>query len=333
LTPIYLTEEQLKTTVVGNYPKIPTERGQPNIRTALNRWEKGKLPKSELETTYEQTILRCIRDQEQAGIDIITDGQIRWDDIVTPMAKRIEGFEIGGLIRFFDNNVYYRKPIATAELRWKTPATLDDYLFARNHTTRRLKAVLPAPFTFACMSLDKHYGDFEAFVAALAEIVNKEALALMETGVEIIQFDDPFVAALPDQWDIAKAALETAVRNVTAKKVLQIYFGKIDHIWDKLMTFPVDVIGVDIVSHQANLETILRDGCDKELGLGCVEARNIRLETIEEISELIEQVAAVVPADRILVSPSCGLEFLPQNYAFLKMKTMVDAVHAVEGRQ
>ena len=322
----------MKTTVVGNYPKIPTERGQPNIRTAINRWEKGKLSKKELETVYEKTILRCIRDQEQAGIDVITDGQIRWDDIVTPLAKSVAGFEIGGLIRFFDNNVYYRKPIATEKLVWKKPATLGDYLFARKHTTRKLKAVLPAPFTFACMSLDRHYGSFETFVLALAKIVNKEALALVEAGAEIIQFDEPFLPAQPDQWKLSKAALEVAVRNVTAKKVLQIYFGRIDKIWDKLMSFPVNMIAVDTVSHRENLETILKTGCEKELGLGCVEARNIRLETVEEILEVLKQVTGVVPEQKITVCPSCGLEFLPQNYAFLKLKTMAEAVRTFEGR-
>jgi len=322
----------VKTTVVGNYPKIPTEKGEANIRTALNRWEKGKLSEEELEEVFQKTILRTIRDQEQAGIDIITDGQIRWDDIVTPLAKGIDGFEIGGLIRFFDNNVYYRKPIAKAKLDWTRPVTLDDYLFARNHTTHQVKAVLPAPFTFACMSVDEYYNDFETFVHELARIVNREALALAEAGAELIQFDDPFLAARPDQWELSKRSLEEAVRGVSSKTALQTYFGKISPVWEKLMDFPVDVVAVDTVSHPENLDTIIEKGCTKELGLGCVEARNIKVETREEILGVLERVAKVVPAEKIMVSPSCGLEFLPRNYAFQKMKAISEAVREFGGR-
>ena len=106
----------LKTTVVGNYPKITEDRTSVNLRRARNRFDLKKITKEELEQAYQDTLKRVIREQEEAGVDLITDGQIRWDDLVTPFAKNIQGIEIGGLLRFFDNNVYYRRPIIKSKL-------------------------------------------------------------------------------------------------------------------------------------------------------------------------------------------------------------------------
>ena len=126
----------LKTTVVGNYPKITEDKSAPNLRSALNRFDQGKISGDELERVYQETIKRVIREQEETGVDLITDGQIRWDDLVTPFASNIYGLEIGGLIRFFDNNVYYRRPIIKSNLAFKDHSTVEEFSFLKQNSTK-----------------------------------------------------------------------------------------------------------------------------------------------------------------------------------------------------
>ena len=120
----------LKSTVVGNYPKLPTGKGDVNIRRLLHRFDKGEMTPGELDQAYNQVTDRVVREQVEAGIDLPTDGQVRWDDIVTPFAAAAEGFRIGGLIRWFDNNVYYRKPKIVSQIKWVKPVTVDSYRLA-----------------------------------------------------------------------------------------------------------------------------------------------------------------------------------------------------------
>ena len=124
----------MKTTVVGNYPKIISDKNAPNLRNSLNAWEQKKISSEQLEDIYQKTIQRVLKEQSQAGIDIVTDGQIRWDDLVTPLARNISGFEMGGLIRFFNNNVYYRRPVVKSKLSFKAYSTLEQFKFAGAHS-------------------------------------------------------------------------------------------------------------------------------------------------------------------------------------------------------
>ena len=125
----------LKTTVVGNYPKITEDKTQVNLRLTLNKFDQKKITLVELEKAYQETINRVIAEQEEAGLDIITDGQIRWDDLVTPFAKNIDGFKIGGLLRFFDNNVYYRRPVVKSKLSFKNYSVVEEFKFAQKNSS------------------------------------------------------------------------------------------------------------------------------------------------------------------------------------------------------
>ena len=137
------------TSVVGNYPKVAEGVSGPSIRQAIHRHDQKEITDEALEKIFQDNTTRVIREQEALGIDIITDGQLRWEDIVTPLASHLEGFHINGLTRFFNNNVYYRQPVAVGKLVWKNPITVDAFRFAKSQARHTLKAVLPSPFTFA----------------------------------------------------------------------------------------------------------------------------------------------------------------------------------------
>lgn len=316
----------LKTTVVGNYPKISSEKSAANLRNALNLRDQGKITPEKLEEIYQETIKRVIREQEEAGIDIITDGQMRWDDLVTPLAKNISGVEIGGLIRFFDNNVYYRRPIIKSKVSFKNYSTVDQFKFAQAIAQKPVKAVLPGPFTLAKLSLDQHYNNIDKLTLDLAEILNQEAQELEKAGAKYIQLDEPSLCYNPDKTDLAVKAIEKTFDRVNSKKILYFYFGSIKNLFSRILDVPVDVIGIDVVSKPENLDVVLDSDFKQELILGALDARNTKIESEDELFTLFDKVTNKIRPEKIYISPSCGLEFLPHEAAVKKLKKMTEAV-------
>jgi 5-methyltetrahydropteroyltriglutamate--homocysteine methyltransferase len=312
----------IKTTVVGNYPKVSSDKNVPNLRNALNQFDQKKISKEKLEEVYKATILRVLKEQEDAGIDIITDGQIRWDDLVTPFAKNIEGCEINGLLRFFNNNVYYRKPVIKSRIAFKDYTTLEDYKFAKANSFKKLKVVLPGPLTWAKLSLDEYYKNLRTLVKDFSQILRKEAQKLDQEGVEYIQFDEPSLCNFPQEIGLVKESLKIITLGLKAKSILFLYFGSIKNLTSGLFDMPVDVIGIDLVSKPENLSAILEGDFKKEVILGCLDARNTKMEDEKEIFKLIEKVAKKIPPEKIYVSHSCGLEFLPHENALKKIKLL-----------
>lgn len=317
----------LKTTVVGNYPKITEDKFAPNLRSALNRFDQGKMSKEELEKVHQETIKRVIREQEEAGVDLITDGQIRWDDLVTPFARNIEGFEIGGLIRFFDNNVYYRRPIVKSKLTFKEYSTVEEFKFLKQNSTKKVKAVIVGPFTFAKLSKDEYYNDIDKLTLDLAETLKKEAKKLEEVGADSLQIDEPSLCFSPEKINLVNQAVKIVTDGLKVKTFLYLYFGGIKNLIPKLFDFQVNGIGIDVVSKPENLNLIVDSSFDKELVLGCLDARNTKLEKEDELLKLLKRITQKVSAEKIYISPSCGLEFLPHETAVMKLTRMVQSVN------
>ncbi len=316
----------LKTTVVGNYPKISSDKNAPNLRNALNLRDQGRITAEKLDEIYKDTIRRVIKEQEDAGVDIITDGQIRWDDLATPVAKNIDGIEIGGLIRFFDNNVYYRRPIIKSKVSFKNPSTVEQFKFAQANSKKPVKAVLPGPYTLAKLSLDEHYHNIDKLTLDLAEILNQEAQELERAGAKYIQLDEPSLCYSPDKVDLANKAIQKVYNNISVKKILFFYFGPVKSLLPKFLDTAVDIIGIDIVSKPENLDAILNNDFKQELILGCLDARNTKIESEQELFSLFEKVNKKIASEKIYISPCCGLEFLPHEAAQKKLQKMVEAV-------
>lgn len=317
----------LKKTVVGNYPKITEDRTEVNLRRARNRFDQKKITEEELEQAYKQTIKRVIKEQEDAGLDLITDGQIRWDDLVTPFAKNIQGMEIGGLLRFFDNNVYYRRPIIKSKLSFGEYSVVEDFKFAKKNSKKEVKPVIPGAFTFAKLSLDEFYKDEERLVLDLAEILHKEVEKLSQEGAEIIQIDEPSLCYHPEGLGLVKDSLNIITEGIKAKFALYLYFGSIKKLVPELFDLPVDILGIDVVSKKENLNLLLDYNGKKRIGLGCVDARNTMMEKQSDLIDLFEKITKKFSGDQIFVNPSCGLEFLPHAEAQKKLKNMMEAVH------
>ncbi len=314
------------TTVVGNFPKVAEAGYGTAVIGAINRWQKQELSDAGLEDVFGDVTRAVIKEQEAAGIDVVTDGQIRWEDLVTPLARRLEGFEINGLERFFDNNVYYRRPILRKTPVRKQPIFLKEYLFARGCTSKPVKAVLPGPYTVVALSEDRYYRDARPFLRSIAEILNEEARTLAKAGAVMIQFDEPALGfGKPPMKDVVEA-INIATRGVQAKTALYLYFGHLDGALAALRPCRVDLIGVDVVSDPKSITAVRKQKWTKELALGCVDARNTKLESVTELHALFDVVKRVVPKNRLYANPNCGLEFLPYEQARQKLNRLVEAV-------
>ncbi len=316
------------TTVVGNYPKVAEGAYSTKLIGAITKWQRKELSEAQLEATHQEITKAVIREQEDAGLDLVTDGQIRWEDLVTPIARALDGFEINGLSRWFNNNAYYRRPILRKTPVRKGPILVDQYRFASRCARKPVKAVLPGPYTFAVVSEDRHYKTLRPFVMKLAEILNAEAKALAEAGAPLVQFDEPAVGFGKSDVKLAVEALGVATKGVRAKTAVYAYFGSPNGALEALLRARVDVIGVDVVSDPRTLASLKRTKIMKELALGCLDARNTKLETVRELHDLFRMVTKRVPSDRLYVNPNCGLEFLPHAQALAKVQRLVQAVRS-----
>jgi 5-methyltetrahydropteroyltriglutamate--homocysteine methyltransferase len=146
----------IETTVVGAYPKPPEEGGTFTLRKTLHSIEKGDATPDDLQAARESLVREVIAEQEAAGVDLVTDGHVHWDDIVTPFARHMSGFEIGGLIRFFDNNVYYRRPVCTAPVEWRGPSSVEQWQFADSVANVIGPGITAFTGTFATESANCH---------------------------------------------------------------------------------------------------------------------------------------------------------------------------------
>lgn len=315
----------LTTTAVGSYPKPPEEGTQFVLRKTLHAVERGDATADDIKAAQDELVREVIAEQQNAGIDLVTDGHVRWDDILTPFARHIAGFEVGGLLRWFDNNVYYRRPVCVGDIEWRGPTSVESFKFASSVATTEVKAVIPGPLTFARLSVDDHYGNEREFTLALARVLGQEAFELEAAGATVIQIDEPALLTAPEDLSLAREAVGIVVGELkSSESILATYFGDAKRLGPELFAFPVDAVGLDFVSGPQNFELLDAFPKDKRLQAGIVDARNTKLETEDELTETIDRLTAAVDADRLLISPSSGLEFLPREKARAKLQRLGD---------
>ncbi len=314
----------MQTTVVSHYPKTPNHPRPARLRNAIARLDRGEIDEDELSQVADEVTIEAIDEQIEAGLDIITDGQIRWEDEATYLARKLAGFSISGLIRYFDTNTYYRQPVVSGTVGWREPITVKDYEFAVAHSSKPVKAVLTGPYTLAALSLNEHYSDFSDLVMDTALALKQEAQALQDAGAPIIQINEPSILRRQEDYPLLQKALETVFDDINAEKALYTWFGSLNGLYPKILDLPVDTIGLDFVMGRNNFDALKRAPFTKKLGFGVVDARNTRLESADYIADQVRRISDVVPADRLYLNPSCGLEYLPRETAQAKLKRLVE---------
>ncbi|MCM8794934.1 MAG: hypothetical protein NC819_03935 [Candidatus Omnitrophica bacterium] len=312
----------IRTTIVGNYPKV-SDHSDDNLPGVIDKWQRKLLGDAELENEIQKVIRRVIWEQEEAGLSLVTDGQIRWEDLPHPIVKSVSGLRRGVLRRFFDNNVYYRRLELAGPVRWQKSVVADEYRFAAQNARKPVKVSLPGPLTLVEATQINNGTSRESLLDIYTELLVREIETLNKTGVRDIQIEEP---ALGQDEPLAEKAIERLNRIfkgiTTARRWLALYFRKIASLLPKFGKLQVEVLSVDLVTNPDVLD-LLRGGVwTKDIALGLIDARNTKLESAAEIKRVIGKLTDAIPLDTLWLTPNCGLEFLPHEVVKRKLRLM-----------
>ena len=316
----------------GSYPRIGDSAEEQLLRRTIAQREKGEKTDEDLRAAEDHMTELALREQIGAGLDVVTDGLIRWYDPVSHLAGKLAGIRIAGLLRFFDTNFYFRQPAVHSRIERKQSLVVDEFLFAKRKSSRPVKAVLTGPYTLARLSMEEasptNGGSgggasgfnrlLDGYTAALVE----EVAALAQAGATLVQVDEPALARHPEDFpQVERSLAALAARKGQAELILALYFGDAAPLYEKLQTLPVDVLSLDF-TYSPGLLDRLRSGGPKKLALGLVDGRNTRLEDASVVAKQLERIAQGAGLDRADLTPSCGLEYLPRDRAQLKLKLL-----------
>ncbi len=327
-----MSERLFAPLLVGNQPKIFDDRRRAgaefNLRLARNRLDKGAITPAEFEQVVERTIKAVVDDQIACGFERVTDGRIRWDDPVTPFAVAHDGFVIGGLIRFFDNNVYYRRPTISGPVRFVRSAVIDDFRLLRRLTDRPVMPSVCGPFSLARFCIDENYGGRKALYDDCARLVRGELEALAAAGADWVQLDEPFLSVHPDDLGVAVDAINAAISGVGVKTLVYTYFGSLARVADRVWDINAQAIGADCATAPENFDILLRGPHTLGRAFGLVDARSTRMESSDWLQQRLDALADAGAAHWPVcwITPSAALEFLPSKNAIAKMRLIGDAV-------
>jgi 5-methyltetrahydropteroyltriglutamate--homocysteine methyltransferase len=339
----------------GSYPRIGDEAELQLLRRATSALDRGDRNTADVLDAQNEMTRRAIADQLNAGLEVITDGQIRWLDPISHLASKLDNVKIGGLQRYFDTNFYFRQPVVIGAMKRADALIAKDYSFARNAlghlpTPKNLagklsiKPVLTGPYTLAKFSLSKgsgngssdSYSALEARAMAYAGVLAEEIVALTQIGAPLIQIDEPAIIKYPEDWKIFEKALspllaarEKAADDRRPELALYVYFHDCSALYEKLVGLPVEVVGIDFTYNPKLVEVVVSAGSPKPLGLGLVDGRNTKLEDPSEVARLVDRLLPKIQGGRAYLNAGCGLEYLPRDRAFAKLDLLARVRAAV----
>lgn len=310
----------------SSYPRIGDDAEHQLLRRTITQRDKGEAREEDVRSAQEWMTELALREQIDAGLDVVTDGQIRWDDPISHLAGKLAGVRINGLLRFFDTNYYFRQPVAHARPQRTKPLLVEEFNYARAKSTRPLKVVLTGPYTLARCSIEEDggAGGFEKLLDAYATALALEVAALTEAGATLIQVEEPALLSRPEDFPrVERSVAALAMSKGAAQLALVVYFGDPAPLYDRLQTLPVDILGFDFTYNPNLAETIAARGSSRTLALGFVDGRNTRLEDPAVVAGQLERIIQGANLREAYLSPSCGLEYLPRDRARLKLRHLV----------
>ncbi len=338
-----MSETVLSTAVVGSYPQPEWLVDRDNLVNRLpprvRAHEMWRIPPEHLQEAQEAATLAAIRDQERAGVDVISDGEIRRESYSNRLATAL-----GGIDRERSGTAIDRTgkpasvPLVSGPIRRARPVEVDDVRFLRANTARTIKITLPGPFTMTQQAENAHYPDDESLAMAYAVAVNEEIGDLFAAGADIVQLDEPYLQARPDA---ARAygvkAINRALEGAEGKTALHLCFGYAAVVHDKPSGYSflpeLEAAAVDQVSIEAaqpDLDpAILGKLPSKEILYGVIDMSDPAIETPETVAARLRRALAVVPPERLVAAPDCGMKYLTRETAFGKLKAMVEGAAIV----
>jgi len=297
------------------------------------------VPAEHLAQAQDDATLLAIHDQERAGLDIITDGEMRRESYSNRFATALEGVDIDNPGTALDRSGHPNPvPRVAGKVRRKHPVEVDDVKFLRAHTKRTIKITMPGPFTMSCQAQNDFYKDEEEMALDYAAAVNAEIKDLFAAGADIVQIDEPYMQARPDKArKYGLKAFNAALDGVKGTTAVHICFGyaAVIHVRPEGYSFLPEFAGspvqqVSIETAQSGLDcSVLAKLPGKTVILGTLDLSDMTIETPEMVASRIRRALPYVAPERIVVAPDCGLKYLPREVAFGKMCAMVEGAKIV----
>ena len=341
-----MAQQVLTTTVVGSYPqpdwlvdRVALSKGVPRVRLR-SIW---RVPEDLLEQAQDDATVVAIRDMERAGIDIISDGEIRRESYSNRFATALDGVDNHnpGVIKDRNGNET-QVPRVVGPIRRVRPVELRDMQFLRRNTDRPAKITLPGPFTMAQQARNEHYRDLEELAMDYAEAVNAEAHDLQAAGADVIQLDEPWLRNDPEAAKrYAVPAINRALHGLTVPTALHLCFGYaavVKHQKPTGYSFLPQLAGtiaqqISIEAAQPRLDlAVLSDLAGKTIILGVIDLADPGVDTIEQVTARIRAGLDRVPAERLILAPDCGMKYLPRHTAFNKLCMLTASARAVRAQ-
>jgi len=322
----------LPTTVVGSY-SMPGW-----LERLKTEYFARRISRRDLDEIHDTAVKAAVKDQENAGIDIITDGELRRDNMVDYFVEKLPGVQIDHASKKFYYDLYESKVLG--KLPTAPLGLVDDFRFLRANTDRATKFCITGPHCLSKRIRNEHYPSEEEFAMDLARVMNPELKALAKTGARFIQIDEPYYSGFPEDLAWGVKALNQLVDGVEARIAVHICYGNRygKPTWEGSYRYLFPRI-LDARMHQLTLEFARRGGEDLELfrelpprfelGVGVIDVKTQAIETPDLVAERIRKALEVMPAERLFVLPDCGCLHLPRDVAFAKLSAMVEGTRLV----
>lgn len=335
--------DRLLTTVVGSYPQpewlVDRESLQSRLPPRIRAREIWRIPQPWLQQAQDDATLLAIRDMERAGLDIISDGEIRRESYSNRFATALDGMDLDhpgvALGRTGRPN---HVPRVIGPIRRLYPVEVHDVEFLRRNTDRCIKITVPGPFTVAQQTQDDYYHDERALALDIAAAVNEEMKSLQAAGADVVQIDEPYLQARPEQ---ARAygveAINRALEGIEGTTVLHLCFGYAAIVHDRPQQYAFLPELSECVVRQISLEaaqprldlSVLRCFPQKTLIVGVLNLGELEVETPEIVASRIRAALQYVEPERLILAPDCGMKYLPREVAFGKLCALVEGARIV----
>ncbi len=335
------------TTVVGSYPQpswlIDRERLAERLPPRVRARELWRVPQPFLEEAQDDATRLAVGDMERAGVDVLTDGEMRRESYSNRFATALDGVDLDDPGVALDRTGHENPvPRVAGPIRRTRPVEVRDVEFLRSITNRRIKITVPGPFTMTQQAQNDHYSDDRSLALAYAEAVNEELRDLKAAGADVVQIDEPYLQARPEPArDYAVDAINRALDGIEGDTVLHTCFGYAHIVKDRLTGYPfLHELGDCLATHlsleaaQPDLDPeVLRVVPEKTIILGVLDLGSSEVETPALVADRIRRALEVVGPRRLIVAPDCGMKYLPRERAFRKLEAMVAGARLAGGER
>jgi len=333
----------LPTTVVGSYPQpawlVDHKVLHANVVPRVRLKEVWRVAEDALEGAQDDATLIAIRDMERAGIDIITDGEMRRESYSNRFALALDGVDVDNPAKVMGRAGRMTSvPRIVGPIARRHAVEVRDVEFLRANTDRKIKITLPGPFTLSMQAKDEHYGDEEAVAMAYADVVAAEARDLVAAGADVIQLDEPWLQARPVQAArYGVAAINRALAGVPGTTVVHLCFGYAAIVQEKPSGYSFLPQLADTTATQISIEAaqprldlgVLNDLSNKTIMLGVLDMGDPAVESAETVAARICEGLKHLPAERLVPAPDCGMKYLSRETAFGKLRALAEGAAIV----